>query len=121
MCKFKPFNKHLLVEKIAVVKNPDLSPVLIPEDIQVGEQERYELVKFICAAGDCDQFLKDLNPGQSPWTVQRGTMDDVFTASVQNSGRASLVVDKSMIEEIKIKNKKYQIVHQNYVVGIIDE
>tara|TARA_Y100000034_G_scaffold127986_1_gene181797 strand:+ start:1724 stop:2089 length:366 start_codon:yes stop_codon:yes gene_type:complete len=121
MCKFKPFNKHVLVKKIAAVKNRDLSPVLIPEDAQVGEQERFSLVKFICAAADCDQFLKDLNPGQAPWTVQRGSMDDVFTASVQNSGRATLVVEESMIEEIKIKDKKYQIVHQNYIVGILDE
>jgi hypothetical protein len=30
-------------------------------------------------------------------------------------------VDKTMIEEITIERKKYHIVHQNYVVGAIDE
>ena len=110
-----------MVEKFSKVKNADLSPVLIPEDAQVGKQERYGRVKFICAASDCERFLKDLNPGQAAWTTQRGTMDDVFTMSVKSSGRASLVVDQSMIEEIKIEDNKYHIVHQNYIVGIIDE
>ena len=121
MCKFKPFNKHLLVEKIPPKKNRDLSPVLIPENIQVGEQERYGLVKFICAASDCDRLLQDLNPNQQAWTTQHGTMDDVFTTSALNNGQASLVVEKSMVEEIKIDDKKFQIVHQNYVIGVIDE
>ena len=28
---------------------------------------------------------------------------------------------KSMIEEIKIEDKIFHIVHQNYIVGVIDE
>ena len=121
MCKFKPFNKHLLVEKIPQAKNPDLSPVLLPEDVNLGEQERYCLVKFICAARDCDLFLRDLNPDQPTWATQRGTMDDVFTTSAKTNGSSSLVVENSMVEEIKIDDKKFNIVHQNYVIGIIDE
>ena len=111
----------MLVEKFSEVKNADLSPVLIPEDAQIGEQERYGLVKFICAASDCELFLRDLNPNQPSWATQRGTMDDVFTTSVHQSGHASLVVDQSMIEEVKIEDKKFHIIHQNYIVGIIDE
>jgi len=121
MCKFKPFNKHVLVKKISEAKIPDLSPVLIPEDAQVGEQQRYGTVEFICAATDCEQFLKDLNPGVPSWATQRGTHDDVFTTSAKNNGHASLVVDKSMIEEIKIQDNNFHIVHQNYIVGVIDE
>ena len=121
MCKFKPFNKHLLVQKIPQVKKPDLSPVLIPDGASQGEQERYGLVKFVCAAKDCDLFLRDLNPDQPTWATQRGTMDDVFTTSAKNNGNASLVVDKSMIEEIKIEDNTFNIIHQNYVVGVIDE
>jgi hypothetical protein len=48
-------------------------------------------------------------------------MDDVFVDSAQNNGSCSLVVDKSMIEEVVIDNKKFEIIHQNYVVGVIDE
>ena len=111
----------MLVQKIAPIKKSDSSVVLIPEDAQVGKQERYGLVKFICAASDCDLILRDLNPDQPTWATQRGTMDDVFTTSAKSNGRASLVVDKSMIEEIRIEDQKYSIVHQNYVVGVVDE
>ena len=121
MCKFKPFNKHLLVQKIPQVKKADLSSVLLPDDVTIGNAQRYGLVKFVCAAKDCDLFLRDLNPDQPTWATQRGTMDDVFTTSAKNNGNASLVVDKSMIEEIKIEDKTFNIVHQNYVVGVIDE
>ena len=121
MCKFKPFNKHLLVEKFSPKKISDLSPVLIPEDAQVGKQERYGLVKFVVAANDCEQFLLNMNRDRDTWATQTGTMDDVFTTSARNNGSVSLVVENSMIEEIKIQNKKFYIVHQNYVVGIVDE
>tara|TARA_R110000824_G_scaffold114517_1_gene265088 strand:+ start:143 stop:508 length:366 start_codon:yes stop_codon:yes gene_type:complete len=121
MCKFKPFNKHVLVEKISSAKNPDLSPVLIPEDAQVGEQERYGLVRFIRASNDCEQFLINMNKDRDPWAIQTGTMDDVFMTSARNNGNMSLVVDISMIEDVKIQNKIYHIVHQNYIVGVVDE
>ena len=121
MCKFKPFNKHLLVEKIAEKKIPDLSPVLIPDNAQVGSQQRYGVVKFVCAAKDCDQSLLNLNQGQPSWATQTGTMDDVFTTAARESGNISLVVDNSMVEEIVINDTKLHIIHQNYVVGALDE
>ena len=121
MCKFKPFNKHVLVKKFSEAKIPDLSPVLIPEDAQVGEQQRYGTVEFICAATDCEQFLKDLNPGVPSWATQRGTHDDVFTTSAKNNGHASLVVDKSMIEEIKIEETVYYLMLENHAYGLFNE
>ena len=121
MCKFKPFNKHLLVEKISEAKISDSSSVLIPEDAQVGEQLRYALVKFVCAAADCERFLTDLNPERASWTVQHGTREDVFTTSAKENGNAKLVVDQSMIEEVKILDDVFYIVHQNYIVGIVSE
>ena len=81
MCKFKPFNKHVLVKKIAEKKIADLSPVLIPEDAQIGEVQRYGLVRFVCAAKDCEQFLVNMNRDRESWAIQTGTMDDVFTTS----------------------------------------
>jgi hypothetical protein len=121
MCKFKPFNKHVLIEILPPQKTPDLSPVLIPDGAQVGKQDRYGLVKFVCSAKDCDQVLLNLNPDQAAWATSMGTRDDVFTTSARNSDTISLVVDNSMIEEVKINNKKFHIVHQNYIVGIVDE
>lgn len=121
MCKFKPFNKHILVEKTAPKKSPDLSPVLIPEDAKLENKERYGLVRFICAATDCEDFLKRLNPETPPWATHTGTMDDVFTTSAKTNGQPSLVVEQTMIEEVKIDNHSFHVVHQNYIVGIIDE
>ena len=121
MCKFKPFNKHVLIEKFSAEKIRDSSAVLIPEGAQVGETARYEVVKFICAAQDCDHSLLNLNVDQASWATQTGTRDDVFTTSARKSDNISLVVDNSMIEEVKIKGKKFDIVHQNYIVGVVDE
>ena len=121
MCRFKPFNKHILVKKIAEKKTLDLSPVLIPEDAQVGEVLRYGLVRFISAARDCEQLLVNMNPDREPWLTQTGTMDDVFTTSARKNRSISLVVDNSMIEEVKVGDTKYHIIHQNYVIGIVDE
>ena len=120
MCKFKPFNKHVLVEKFAEKKIADSSPVLIPEDAQVGEQQRYGLVRFVRAANDCEQFLLNMNRERESWATQTGTMDDIFITAVR-SGNVSLVIDQSMIENIKIDDKVFHIVHQNYIVGVVDE
>lgn len=120
MCKFKPFNKHLLVEKPPQKKPPNSSPVLLPEGAQTNNKDRYSVFKFIWAASDCDNFLLRLNPDSPSWATRTGTMDDVFTTSAKEGG-VSLVVDSSMVEDVKIEDKIYNIVHQNYVVGIIDE
>jgi hypothetical protein len=74
----------------------------------------------VCAATDCERFLQNLNSGNT-WATATGTRDDVFVSSAKNNGSCSLVVDKSMIEEVVIDGKKFEIVHQNYVVGVIDE
>jgi hypothetical protein len=121
MCKFKPFNKHILVEKTAPKKSPDSSPVLIPEDAKLENKERYGLVRFVRAANDCEDFLKRLNPDSPSWATQTGTMDDVFVTSVKASGKPSLVVEQTMIEEVKIDNHLFHVVHQNYIVGIVVE
>lgn len=121
MCKFRPFNKHVLVEKFAEKKIEDSSPVLIPEGVKLEDNERYGLVKFIRASSDCDRFLLNLNQGQDSWATQTGTMDDVFTTSAKTNGNSSLVVEKSMIEQVIIQGKTFHVVHQNYIVGAIDE
>tara|TARA_R110002072_G_scaffold26101_2_gene86965 strand:- start:1064 stop:1429 length:366 start_codon:yes stop_codon:yes gene_type:complete len=121
MCKFKPFNKHILVEKTAEQKSPDLSPVLIPEDAKLENKERYGLVRFVCAASDCEDFLQRLNPETPTWATHTGTMDDVFTTSAKDGEQPNLVVEQQMVEEVKIDNHLFHVIHQNYIVGIITE
>ena len=120
MCKFKPFNKHILIEKIEEPKKETYG-VLIPEDAKLTESERYGQVKFLCAASDCETFLLNLNKDRQTWVATMGTNDDVFTESAKQNGHISLVVDKTMIEHVTIQQKLYHIVHQNYVVGVLDE
>jgi co-chaperonin GroES (HSP10) len=96
------------------------SGVLIPEGAKLKDNSRYQTVSFVCAATDCERFLQNLNSGNT-WATATGTRDDVFVSSAKNNGSCSLVVDKSMIEEVVIDGKKFEIVHQNYVVGVIDE
>jgi hypothetical protein len=110
-----------MVKKFSEEKIPDLSPVLIPEDAKLETQERYGLVEFVCAASDCDNFLKLFNPDQPGWATWQGTSDDVFITCAKKNGHIGLVVDNSMVEEVKIQDKKFHVVHQNYIIGVIDE
>jgi hypothetical protein len=48
-------------------------------------------------------------------------MDDVFTTSAKENGQPSLVVEQRMVEEVKIEEQLFHVIHQNYIVGIIDE
>lgn len=121
MCKFKPFNKHLLVEKL---RKPDLesqSGVLIPEGTKRNTDARYGIVKFVTAAEDCDQVLQNFNKDKPHWATLTGTGEDQFTSSARSGKHISLVVDNSMVEEIKVQGEEYSIIHQNYVVGIVGE
>jgi hypothetical protein len=121
VCKFRPFNKHILVKPMPAVEPPETtSGVLLPDNFKPQDDSRYGLVKFICASTDCENFLQNLN-GKDTWATRTGTMDDVFVDSAHNNGTCSLVVDKSMIEEVIISDKKFEIIHQNYVVGVVDE
>ena len=50
MCKFRPFNKHVLVEAKPVVEQSETaSGVLLPDNFKPQDDARYGLVKFVCA------------------------------------------------------------------------
>ena len=96
---FVPLNKHLLIEEIDLSEKQD-SLVSLPEDYIRKSSDRYCTVRFICHAEDCISLYEEL---------------------FNSSGDVILVVEKSMIEEVIIKDNKYSIVHQNYVVGVMEE
>lgn len=121
MCSFKPFNKYILVEKEVEPPKETNSGVLLPDNVQAAQKDRYGLVRFVCAASDCEQSLRNLNKDTPTWATQNGTNDDKFFTSARESAAVSLIVDSSMIEEINFSNKKINVVHQNYVVGIVGE
>ena len=96
---FVPLNKHLLVEEVDLSTKQE-SLIALPEDYVKKSGDRYCTVRFICNAEDCISIY-----------------DDLF----DSSGDVILVVEKSMIEEVFIKDNKYSIIHQNYVVGVMEE
>ena len=96
---FVPVNKHLLVEEIDLSEQKQ-SLVALPEDYVKKSGDRYCTVRFMCHADDC-------------WSMY----DDLFDSDKD----VILVVEKSMIEEVFIKDNKYSIIHQNYVVGVMEE
>ena len=75
----------------------------------------------MCAASDCEQSLRNLNKDTPTWATQNGTNDDKFFTSAREAATVSLIVDNSMIEEINFSNKIINVIHQNYVVGIVGE
>jgi co-chaperonin GroES (HSP10) len=92
----KPVNRHLLIVP-HVKKNETNTGVLLPEDYN-PEQDRYIEATVIDIAADCDKQLRHLRYG--------------------NIDNNRIVVERSMIQEIKLKDKVHFMILENYVVGV---
>ena len=88
---FMPVNRYILIE---VPRAPDLSEsmIVLPEDYK-PEEGRFAEVRALNAA----------------WDVR-------FNIEVGDR----LVIDRSMIEEISIGDTIYNVILDNYVVGMIE-
>ena len=94
---FKPVNRYIQIE-LPKPKPQASSSIMLPEDYKPTE-ERHITAKVVAYASDI-RFKDQL---------------------VMCGGKgASVIVDKSMIEEITINNSKINVVLDNYVVGIIN-
>ena len=92
----KPVNRHLLIVP-HVQKNETSSGVLLPEDFR-PEENRYIEASVIDIADDCDKQFRHLR----------------YT-SIDNN---KIVIDRTMIEEVNIKDKTHFMILENYVVGV---
>ena len=92
----KPVNRHLLIIP-HVQKNETNSGVLLPEDYN-PEENQYVEATVIDIAPDCDKQFRHL---------KYGTIDN-----------SKIVVDRSMVQEVKLKDKTHYIILENYVVGV---
>ena len=92
----KPVNRHLLIVP-HVKKNETNTGVLLPEDYN-PEQDQYIEATVIDIAADCDKQFRHLRYG-----------------NVDNN---RIVVDRSMIQEVKLKEKTHFMILENYVVGV---
>tara|TARA_Y100000592_G_scaffold15530_1_gene22793 strand:- start:21056 stop:21322 length:267 start_codon:yes stop_codon:yes gene_type:complete len=87
---FKPVNRHILVD-LDQRTDEQKSLIVLPEDYQ-PEQQKHSVVRVLEKS---DDVKFDLLVG------------------------SKIVVDSSMIEEIVINNTTYNIILENYVVGVL--
>tara|TARA_Y100000114_G_scaffold153600_2_gene173884 strand:- start:681 stop:1001 length:321 start_codon:yes stop_codon:yes gene_type:complete len=92
----KPVNRYLTIVP-HLQKNETNSGVLVPEDFELKE-ERFVCATVIDVAPDCSSAIQKLRGHSSP---------------------KQIIVDRSMIEEVKLKEKVYHIILENYVLGIL--
>tara|TARA_R110002074_G_C12388199_1_gene653035 strand:- start:63 stop:332 length:270 start_codon:yes stop_codon:yes gene_type:complete len=88
---FNPVNRYISIKLQPESSSPD-SLIVLPDDYQ-PEPESYAEVEAVKAAEDVR------------FQVSPGT---------------KLVVDRSMIEEISIGGTNYNVILDNYVVGIVE-
>ena len=88
---FKPVNRHILIEKVDNTESEQDSLIVLPETYK-PQEERYILVSV---AGSASDVRFDLSQGDQ------------------------LVIDSSMIEEISIGGTIYNVILDNYVMGIV--
>ena len=90
---FKPVNRYIQI-KLPEPKPQTTSSLVLPDDYKPTEA-RHITAEVVSYASDV-RFKEQIATG------------------------ASVIVDKSMIEEITINNSKINVVLDNYVVGIIN-
>ena len=95
--RLKPVNRHLLIVP-HVKKNETASGVVLPEDY-APEQEAYVEATVIDVAEDCDKQFNSLRYGVIG--------DD-----------KKIIVDRSMIQEVKVKDRIHYLILENYIVGV---
>ncbi len=89
---FKPVNRHILIEVPTKSETTGASLIVLPDDYK-PEEERYIEVTAVATAEDVRFSVKP---------------------------KTRLVVDRSMIEEISVGNTIYNVILDNYVLGMID-
>lgn len=94
--RIKPVNRHLLVIP-HTQKNETTTGVLLPDDFQ-PEEDRYIEATVVDVATDCNPQFKHLRHG-----------------AIDNK---KIIIDRTMIEEVKLKEKTHFMILENYVVGV---
>ena len=89
---FKPVNRYVLLELPKAKDAITESMIVLPEDYK-PEKERYIQATMIATAED---------------------------VRFQIPAGSKLVIDRSMVEEISVGGTIYNVILDNYVVGIID-
>ena len=91
----KPLNRYVTIVPHFDNEKTD-SGVLLPDDFK-KEESRYIKEAIVDIATDCKEDLK-----------RHQRVGDAMTA----------IIDRTMIEEISIADKKHYVILENYIIGI---
>ena len=92
---FKPLNRYLLVKPI-VNEEEDVQPaVLLPEGYKTTAFQPHTVVRVLSIAPDCREDLRWIHG-------------------------AKVVVDTSMLQEVSCEGEIFNVVLENYIMGVIE-
>ncbi len=91
--KFTPVNRYIEIEMREEKPSESQSGIVLPDDFKPTE-ERYAIVKI-------KGWAEDVKFRNKLWVDHE------------------IIVDRSMIEEVKLDGETIQVVLENYVVGIL--
>ena len=94
----KPVNRYLLVIP-HVSENQTNSGVLLPEDYK-PEEDRFIEATVLDIAPDCSEHIRKIKYDFS------GVSDK------------KVIIDRTMLEKVSVKEKTYHMILENYVVGV---
>ena len=100
LLRLKPVNRHLLIVP-HTHKNETPTGVVLPDDYQ-PEQDAYIEATVIDVADDCSKQFDFLKYGR-----------------ICNQKR--VILDRSMIQEVNLKDTTHYLILENYIVGVYRE
>ena len=95
---FRPQNRYLLVQTQAQ-EDADNTGVLLPEGYSLPK-DKYVMATILDSAEDCKR-------------------EAVYGGALYKEG-SKVVVDSSMVEAVSISGETYEIVLENYIVGLLE-
>ena len=93
-----PVNRQLLIVPHFEEREKEMG-VILPDDYK-EERERYIRATVVDVSADCKKDFQSL---------KHGTVRD----------KKEIIVDRTMIEEVKTKKRTYHMILENYIVGIV--
>ncbi len=96
--KFYPKNRYLLVQTQAQ-EDAENAGVLLPEGYSLPK-DKYVMATVLDSAEDCKR-------------------EAVYGGALYKEG-SKVVVDSSMVEAVSISGETYEIVLENYIVGLLE-
>ena len=94
--EFEPFNRFILVEKVDTVeqkKDDPKSTILVPDEYII--KELHGLYKILKVSEDCEK-VDEYDVGKT------------------------IIVNSSMVEEVKTSTESYSLILENYIYGIFN-